>query len=255
MKYKSIFISDIHLGTRFSKAKVLLNFLKHNESDQLILVGDIIDGWAIKRKLIWPQEHSDVIQKILKKAKKGTKVTFITGNHDEFLRPFVPLLLGDSVSIANELEYVAINKKKYYITHGDFFDSITMTKKWLAILGDYGYDLLLHLNVVLNFLRKRIGIKKYWSLSKYVKDNVKSSVSFISDFEAVLSTHAKNIGYDGIICGHIHKAEIRDIEDIEYLNCGDWVESCTAIVETYEGEFKIINWLENDNSSKKNSNE
>ena len=255
MKYKSIFISDIHLGTRFSKAKVLLNFFKHNESEQLILVGDIIDGWAIKRKLIWPQEHSDVIQKILKKAKKGTKVTFITGNHDEFLRPFVPLLLGDSVSIANELEYVAINKKKYYITHGDFFDSITMTKKWLAILGDYGYDLLLHLNVVLNFLRKRIGIKKYWSLSKYVKDNVKSSVSFISDFEAVLSTHAKNKGYDGIICGHIHKAEIRDIEDIEYLNCGDWVESCTAIVETYEGEFKIINWLENDNSSKKNSNE
>ena len=255
MKYKSIFISDIHLGTRFSKAKVLLNFLKHNESDQLILVGDIIDGWAIKRKLIWPQEHSDVIQKILKKAKKGTKVTFITGNHDEFLRPFVPLLLGDSVSIANELEYVAINKKKYYITHGDFFDSITMTKKWLAILGDYGYDLLLHLNVVLNFLRKRIGIKKYWSLSKYVKDNVKSSVSFISDFEAVLSTHAKNKGYDGIICGHIHKAEIRDIEDIEYLNCGDWVESCTAIVETYEGEFKIINWLENDSTSKKNSNE
>ena len=255
MKYKSIFISDIHLGTRFSKAKVLLNFFKHNESEQLILVVDIIYGWAIKRKLIWPQEHSDVIQKILKKAKKGTKVTFITGNHDDFLRPFVPLILGDSVSIANELEYIAINKKKYYITHGDFFDSITMTKKWLAILGDYGYDLLLHLNVVLNFLRKRIGIKKYWSLSKYVKDNVKSSVSFISDFEAVLSTHAKNKGYDGIICGHIHKAEIRDIEDIEYLNCGDWVESCTAIVETYEGEFKIINWLENDNSSKKNSNE
>jgi UDP-2,3-diacylglucosamine pyrophosphatase LpxH len=244
MKYKSIFISDIHLGTRFSKAKVLLNFFKHNESDQLILVGDIIDGWAIKRKLIWPQEHSDVIQKILKKARKGTKVTFITGNHDEFLRPFVPLLLGDSVSIANELEYEAINKKKYYITHGDFFDSITMTKKWLAILGDYGYDILLHLNVVLNFLRKTIGIKKYWSLSKYVKDNVKSSVSFISDFEAVLSTHAKNKGYDGIICGHIHKAEIRNIDEIEYLNCGDWVESCTAIVETYEGEFKIINWLD-----------
>ena len=153
MKYKSIFISDIHLGTRFSKAKVLLNFFKHNESEQLILVGDIIDGWAIKRKLIWPQEHSDVIQKILKKAKKGTKVTFITGNHDEFLRPFVPLILGDSVSIANELEYIAINKKKYYITHGDFFDSITMTKKWLAILGDYGYDLLLHLNVELSLLK------------------------------------------------------------------------------------------------------
>ena len=248
MKYKSIFISDIHLGTRFSKAKILLNFLKNNECESLILVGDIIDGWSIKRKFIWPQEHSNVIQQILKKAKKGTKVTFITGNHDEFLRPFVPLLLGDSICITNELEYEALNKKKYYITHGDFFDSITMTKKWLAILGDYGYDLLLHLNVVLNFFRKRLGIKKYWSLSKYVKDNVKSSVSFISDFELVLSTHAKNKGYDGIICGHIHKAEIKDIDKIEYLNCGDWVESCTAIVETFDGEFKIIDWLDKDGS-------
>ena len=242
MKYKSIFISDIHVGTRFSKAKNLLNFLKHNECEHLFLVGDIIDGWAIKRKLIWPQEHSDVIQKILKKARKGTKVTFITGNHDEFLRPFVPLLLGNTITITNELEYDALNNKKYYITHGDFFDSITMTKKWLAILGDYGYDILLHLNVVLNFFRKNIGIKKYWSLSKYVKDNVKSSVSFINDFEKVLSNHARNKGYDGIICGHIHKAEIRVIDEIEYLNCGDWVESCSAIVETFDGKFEIINW-------------
>ena len=244
MKYKSIFISDIHLGTRFSKAKILLNFFKHNECEHLILVGDIIDGWAIKRKLIWPQEHSNVIQKILKKAKKGTRVTFITGNHDDFLRPFVPLILGNSINISNELEYVALNGKKYFITHGDFFDSITMTKKWLAVLGDYGYDLLLHLNSFLNFSRKLFGIKRYWSLSKYVKDIVKSSISFINDFEQVLSNHAKNKGFDGIICGHIHKAEIRNINEIEYLNCGDWVESCTAIVETFEGEFKIIDWLD-----------
>ncbi|MGA1933256.1 UDP-2,3-diacylglucosamine diphosphatase [Arcobacter sp. YIC-464] len=244
MKYKSIFISDIHLGTRFSKAKKLLNFLKHNESENLILVGDIIDGWAIKRKFVWPQTHSDVIQKVLKKARKGTNVHFITGNHDEFIRPFVPLVLGDSLNISNELDYQGINGKKYYITHGDFFDSITMTKKWLAILGDYGYDLLLYLNAALNFVRQKLGIKKYWSLSKYVKDSVKSSVSFINDFESVLSTHAKNKGYDGIICGHIHKAEIRDIDGIEYLNCGDWVENCTAIVETFDGEFKIIDWLD-----------
>ncbi|CAM3823466.1 UDP-2,3-diacylglucosamine diphosphatase [Arcobacter cloacae] len=244
MKYKSIFISDIHLGTRFSKAKLLLNFFKHNDCEHLILVGDIIDGWSIKRKLYWPQEHSDVIQKILKKAKKGTKVTFITGNHDEFLRPFVPLLLGNSVHISNELEYIALNGKKYYITHGDFFDSITMTKKWLAVLGDYGYDLLLHLNGILNFFRKLFGIRKYWSLSKYVKDNVKSSVSFINDFESVLANHARNKAYDGIICGHIHKAEIKLIDEIEYLNCGDWVESCTAIVETFDGRFEIIDWLE-----------
>lgn len=244
MKYKSIFISDVHLGTRFSKAKKLLNFLKHNESENLILVGDIIDGWAIKRKFVWPQTHSDVIQKVLKKARKGTNVYFITGNHDEFIRPFVPLVLGDSLNISNELDYQGINGKKYYITHGDFFDSITMTKKWLAILGDYGYDLLLYLNAALNFIRQKLGIKKYWSLSKYVKDSVKSSVSFINDFESVLSTHAKNKGYDGIICGHIHKAEIRDIDGIEYLNCGDWVENCTAIVETFDGEFKIIDWLD-----------
>tara|TARA_B100001063_G_scaffold204380_1_gene198855 strand:+ start:340 stop:1086 length:747 start_codon:yes stop_codon:yes gene_type:complete len=244
MKYKSIFISDVHLGTRFSKANKLLNFLKHNESENLILVGDIIDGWAIKRKFVWPQTHSDVIQKILKKARKGTNVHFITGNHDEFIRPFVPLVLGDSLNISNELDYQGINGKKYYITHGDFFDSITMTKKWLAILGDYGYDLLLYLNAALNFTRQKLGIKKYWSLSKYVKDSVKSSVSFINDFESVLSTHAKNKGYDGIICGHIHKAEIRDIDGIKYLNCGDWVESCTAIVETFDGEFKIIDWLD-----------
>lgn len=244
MKYRSIFISDIHLGTKFSKTKKLLSFLKHNESENLILVGDIIDGWAIKRKFIWPQTHSDVIQKILKKARKGTKVTFITGNHDEFLRPFVPLILGDSLNITNELDYYGLNGKKYYITHGDFFDSITMTKKWLAILGDYGYDLLLHLNAILNFFRQKLGIKRYWSLSKYIKDNVKTSISFINDFENVLSNHAKNKGYDGIICGHIHKAEIRYIDEIIYLNCGDWVENCTAIVETFEGEFKIINWLE-----------
>lgn len=244
MKYKSIFISDVHLGTRFSKAKLLLNFFKHNECENLILVGDIIDGWSIKRKLYWPQEHSDVIQKILKKAKKATKVTFITGNHDEFLRPFVPLLLGNSINISNELEYIALNGKKYYITHGDFFDSITMTKKWLAVLGDYGYDLLLHLNSILNFFRKLFGIRKYWSLSKYVKDNIKSSVSFINDFESVLANHARNKAYDGIICGHIHKAEIKLIDEIEYLNCGDWVESCTAIVETFDGKFEIIDWLE-----------
>lgn len=244
MKYKSIFISDIHLGTRFSKAKNLLNFFKHNEAENLFLVGDIIDGWAIKRKFVWPQTHSDVIQKILKKARKGCNVTFITGNHDEFLRPFVPLILGKSLHITNELEYKGVNGKKYFITHGDFFDSITMTKKWLAVLGDYGYDLLLYLNLVLNFTRRKLGIQKYWSLSKYVKDNVKSSVSFITDFELVLSNHAKNKGYDGIICGHIHKAEIRYIGDIEYLNCGDWVESCTAIVETFDGEFKIINWID-----------
>lgn len=243
MKYKSIFVSDIHLGTKFSKAESFLDFMKENESENLYLVGDIIDGWAMKRKFRWVQSHSDVIQKVLRKARKGTNVYFVTGNHDEFLRPFLPLILGNNLQVMNEAEYQSVDGKSYFVTHGDLFDSITLTKKWLAVLGDYGYELLLNLNHTLNFFRRVLGIRRYWSLSKYVKDNVKSSVSFITDFETVLANHAKHKGYDGVICGHIHKAEIKTIEEIEYKNSGDWVESCTALVETLEGEWKIVEWL------------
>ncbi len=244
MKYKSIFVSDIHLGTNFSKAEQFLDFLKHTECENIYLVGDIIDGWAIKRKLKWKQSHSDVIQKILQVARKGRNVYFVTGNHDEFLRPFLPLILGDNLHIANEFSYEAINGKKYFVTHGDFFDSITMTKKWLAVLGDIGYGFLLHVNTIVAYTRRRMGVKKYWSLSKYIKDNIKGSVGFITDFESVLAQHADHYGYDGVICGHIHKAEQRYIGNIEYLNCGDWVESCTAVVEQVDGTFTIVNWLE-----------
>jgi len=243
MEYRSIFISDIHLGTKFSQADVLLDFFKEHESQNLYLVGDIIDGWAIKRRLIWPQSHSDVIQKILRKARKGTNVHFITGNHDEFLRPFLPIMLGDHLEVSNEQSYVGLNGKRYYVTHGDFFDSVTMTKRWLAVAGDKGYDLLLHLNRYVNKLRRALGFRRHWSLSKYIKDNVKKSVSFITDFEHILADHARRQSYDGVICGHIHKAEIRTIDGVEYLNCGDWVESCTAVVETLEGEWKIITLL------------
>ncbi len=244
MRYRSIFISDVHLGIKFSKAKELLDFMKHNESENLYLVGDIIDGWAIKRKIKWSQAQSDVIQKLLRKSRKGTKLYYITGNHDEFLRPFLPLALGDRTQIVNETEYIDLKGKRYLVTHGDFFDAITMTKKWIAILGDYGYDILLYLNEPIQWIRKRLGYKRFWSLSKYVKDNVKSSVSFISDFENVLASYAKKNSFNGVICGHIHKAEIKEINGIDYLNCGDWVESCTALVETMEGEWKIINWIE-----------
>ena len=243
MNYKTIFVSDIHLGTRFSQAELFVDFLKENESQNLILVGDIIDGWAIKRKFQWEQAHSDVIQKILRKARKGTNVHYITGNHVEFLRGFIPLFLGDNLKISNEMDYHGVNGKRYLITHGDFFDSITMTKRWLAILGDVGYDFTLYLNHHFNRIRKLFGIQKYWSFSKYIKDNVKSSVSFITNFEDILSDHAKHQAYDGVICGHIHKAEIKDINGIEYLNCGDWVESCSAVVEHFDGRFEIIQWL------------
>lgn len=244
MKYKSIFVSDIHLGTKFSQAELFLDFMKEHESENLYLVGDIIDGWALRRRYRWLQSHSDVIQKVLRKARKGTNVYYVTGNHDEFLRAFLPIFLGDKLEIVNEAQYDAVDGKKYYVTHGDFFDSVTMTKKWLAHLGDIGYGLLLNINHIFQFIRRRFRVNRYWSLSKYVKDNIKSSVSFITDFETVLANHAKHKGFDGIICGHIHKAEIKMIEGIEYKNCGDWVESCTALVETMEGEWKIIDWLD-----------
>ncbi len=243
ISYRSIFISDIHLGTRFSQAEELLEFFKFTHCENLYLVGDIIDGWAIKRKIKWAQSHSDVIQKVLRKARKGTKVYYITGNHDDFLRSFLPLGLGEHITVMDETEYVSLKNERFYITHGDFFDSVTMTKRWLAILGDMGYDLLLNINQIMNWFRKKLHYQSHWSLSKYVKDNVKSSISFITDFEHILSEHAKRHHFDGVICGHIHKAEMREIEGIKYLNCGDWVESCTAIVETLEGEFRIIRWL------------
>jgi len=240
LKYKALFISDIHLGTSFSQAEKLLEFLRDYESDKLYLVGDIIDGWSIKRKFKWSQSNSDVIQKILRKARKGTDVIYITGNHDEFLRPFIPILMGERLTITNSHIHTAHDGKRYYVTHGDFFDSITMTKKWVTYLGDVGYDMLLHLNKYINKLRKILGIGKYWSLSKYVKDNVKKSVSFITGFEDILATHAQKEGFDGIICGHIHKAENKMIDGIHYLNCGDWVESCTAVAEREDGVWEII---------------
>ena len=170
------------------------------------------------------------MQKLLRKARKGTKLYYITGNYDDFLRSFLPLITGENLQILNDTHYISKDNKRYYITHGDFFDNITMTKKWIAHLGDKGYDILLNLNAVLNYIRKKVGIKKYWSLSKYVKDSVKKSVNFINDYENILSEYAKRKNYDGVICDHIHKAEIRNINGIEYKNCGDWVENCTALV-------------------------
>ncbi|HHB94668.1 MAG TPA: UDP-2,3-diacylglucosamine diphosphatase [Campylobacterales bacterium] len=242
-RYKSIFISDVHLGTKFSQADKLLDFIKYNESDNLYLVGDIIDGWAIKQKFRWKQSNSDVIQKILRSARKATNVYYIIGNHDDFLRSFLPLLLGDNLTIINDMDYHSIDGKKYFVTHGDIFDSMTITKKWLTIFGDMGYDFLLHFNPIINFIRRKFGIKRYWSLSAQLKDNLRKSLHFIEDYENISTQYTKHTGYDGVICGHIHKADIKTINGVEYKNTGDWVESCTALVETFDGEWKIINWL------------
>ncbi len=241
--YKSIFISDVHLGTKHSQANKLLAFIKENEAENFYLVGDIIDGWAIKQKFRWRQSHSDVIQKVLRSARKGTNVYYITGNHDEFLRSFLPLLMGDNLHIVNDLDYVALNGKKYFVTHGDIFDSMTITKKWLTIFGDIGYEFLLNLNPLINFVRKAFGIKRYWSLSAQLKENLRNSLHFIEDYENISTQYVKYSNYDGVICGHIHKADIKTIDGIEYMNTGDWVESCTALVENFDGTWEIVSVL------------
>ena len=241
-QYKPIFISDLHLGTKHAKAEELLAFIKEHECENFYLVGDIIDGWAMKQKVRWKQSHSDVIQKVLRAARKGTNVYYVTGNHDEFLRSFLPLLMGDTLNIVNDVDYTGIDGKKYFVTHGDIFDTMTMSKKWLTIFGDMGYDFLLNLNPIINFIRRRLGLKRYWSLSSQLKENLRQSLHFIEDYENISTQYVKHTGYDGVICGHIHRADIKSIEGVAYMNTGDWVESCTALVETFEGEWKIIDY-------------
>jgi len=239
-RYRAIFLSDIHLGTPGCKAEHLLDFLRHNESDELFLVGDIIDGWALRSRFYWPQSHNDVIQKVLRKARKGTRVRFIPGNHDEAARQFCGLNFGD-VGICADAEYQLLDGRRLWVVHGDIADGVIRHVKWLAYVGDALYDWVLWLNRHLNNARARLGFG-YWSLSQYLKFKVKNAVSFISDFERVLVREARRRGFDGVICGHIHHAQIRTVDGALYVNDGDWVESLTALVETFEGELRILVW-------------
>jgi UDP-2,3-diacylglucosamine pyrophosphatase LpxH len=251
--YRAIWISDIHLGTSGCKADFLLDFLRVNESDQLYLVGDIVDGWQLKRGWYWKQSHNDVVQKVLRKARKGTKVTYIVGNHDEVLREFLGLRFGE-ILIENEAVHELRDGRRLWVTHGDLFDGVIQYAKWLAYLGDTAYTMALKINDHFNYLRHKMGMS-YWSLSQYLKHRVKNAVSFITAFEEALTTEARRRGYDGVVCGHIHRPEIREIDGTLYCNDGDWVESLSALVETHEGELKLVYWphrrLENDLKAKK----
>lgn len=239
-RYRAIFISDIHLGTRGCKAAYLLDFLRHTESDTLFLVGDIIDGWALKKSFYWPQAHNDVLQKVLRKARKGTRVVYIPGNHDEVGRQFAGLDFGE-VAIRSDAEHVLKDGRRLWVVHGDFADGVMLHARWLAYVGDTMYEFVLWLNSHFNRLRVRLGLP-YWSLSQYLKHRVKNAVSFITGFEQVLLREARRHGYDGVVCGHIHKAEIRNMGGLLYCNDGDWVESLTALVETTDGELRIVRW-------------
>ena len=240
LKFRSIWVSDIHLGTAGCQAEHLLDFLKHTESEHLYLVGDIIDGWALKRNWYWRQAHNDVIQKLLRKARHGTHITYIPGNHDEGARQFLGLVFGD-IRIEDELVHTTADGRRFLVLHGDRFDGVVQCAKWLAIVGDRLYGFTLALNHTFNRLRSRMGLG-YWSLSQFLKHKVKTAVSFVSRFEDAVAAEAKTRGLDGVICGHIHKAEMRDIEGVLYCNDGDWVESLTALVELENGELRIINW-------------
>lgn len=240
--YRSIFISDIHLGTKDCKAELLCDFLKHNSANTIYLVGDIIDGWKIhQNRWRWKKSHNNVVQQILKKAKKS-RIIYIVGNHDEFLRPFLPhKLMFGKIEFVNKIEHIGVDGRRYLVIHGDMFDGISNLAPWLGYLGDKAYDILLYLNTNYNWVRHKLGFG-YWSFSKFLKHKVKGAVDFIFKYERNLVDYCQRKFYDGIICGHIHHAEIKQIEDIIYMNDGDWVESCTALVEHFDGRFEIVTW-------------
>jgi UDP-2,3-diacylglucosamine pyrophosphatase LpxH len=239
-RFRAIFISDVHLGTPGCQAERLLEFLRQTESDELYLVGDIIDGWQLRRRWFWRQSHNDVVQKVLRKARKGTHVIYVVGNHDEAMQQFEGLAFG-GIQVAREAVHLARDGRLFLVTHGDRFDAVVQNARWLAHLGDGAHRLVLHANHWFNRARARLGLP-YWSLAQFLKLRVKNAVNYIGEFERALASEARRRRYDGVICGHIHKAEVREIEGIAYANSGDWVESLTALVETEAGEFRVIDW-------------
>jgi len=239
-KYRSVFISDIHLGTKMSQAERLLEFFKTFECHNLFLVGDIIDGWAMHSNFYWPQTHNDVLQKILRKSRKGTTIFYIPGNHDEFLRSFCDSSFGNMHLVRQNI-YTAGDGKKYLVMHGDEFDAVITNMKWLSHLGSWAYDVSIYINIVITFIRNKFKLP-YWSLSAWLKYKVKKAVNFISDYEENLSNYATHNAVDGIICGHIHHPNIRQIDSITYVNCGDWVETCSAVVENEDGSMEVVYW-------------
>ena len=242
LRCRTIWISDIHLGTRGCNAELLLDFLRAHECETLYLVGDIVDGWRLRKGWYWPDAHNEVVRRILKAAHRGTRVVLIAGNHDEMLRPYAGLLFG-GVEIALETIHTTADGRRLLITHGDAFDVVVLYHRWLAFLGDQAYGLLLRLNVVLNMVRRQLKLP-YWSLSSYLKKRVKNAVAYVGEFEEAVARAARDRQVDGLVCGHIHCAEVRQIGEVTYYNDGDWVESCTALVEDPDGSIRIVDWLE-----------
>ncbi|MEM6585124.1 MAG: UDP-2,3-diacylglucosamine diphosphatase [Pseudomonadota bacterium] len=242
--YRTIWISDVHLGTKGCNADLLIDFLDHTDSETIYLVGDIIDGWRLKKKFYWPTSHNDVVWRIMKRAKRGTRVVYIPGNHDEMFRQFTGLNFG-GVEIRRAAFHDTADGRRLMVLHGDEFDAVMLSQRWLAFVGDWAYVTAMKLNVAVNAVRKAMG-KPYWSLSKAAKHKVKNAVEFIGKYEEVVAKAAGERGVDGVVCGHIHTAESRifefDGKPVEYWNDGDWVEGCNALVEHHDGRMEILNW-------------
>jgi UDP-2,3-diacylglucosamine pyrophosphatase LpxH len=241
-RYRAVFISDLHLGTPGCQAEALLAFLKSHRCDYLYLVGDIVDGWQLRQRWFWPQAHNDVVQKLLRSARKGCHVVYVPGNHDEFARQFVNHRFG-GIEVVDEAVHTTADGRQLWIIHGDYFDGVVQCAKWLAYLGDNLYEFTLKLNRHLNHLRGRLGLP-YWSLSAYLKHKVKKALNYVTDFEAAVAHEARRRGHQGVVCGHIHRAEMRDIGGVLYCNDGDWVESRTALVEHHDGRLELVHWIE-----------
>lgn len=239
-RMRAVFVSDIHLGTTGCQANALLDFLKHHPCDYLYLVGDIVDGWQLRRRWFWPQAHNDVVQKLLRRARKGTRVIFIPGNHDEFARHFISHHFG-GIEVVADAVHTTADGRKLWITHGDYFDGVVQCTKWLAYLGDNAYEFTLRMNRHLNSFRARMGLP-YWSLSAYLKHKVKKALNYVTDFEVAVAAEARARGHDGVVCGHIHRAEMRTINGTLYCNDGDWVESRSALVEDMDGRLELVYW-------------
>ncbi len=240
--FRAVFISDLHLGTPGCQANALLDFLKAYPSDALYLVGDIIDGWQLRKRWYWPQAHNDVIQKLLRRARKGCRVVFIPGNHDEFARHFIGNHFG-GIEVLDQAVHRCVDGKTLWVIHGDEFDGVVQCAKWLAYVGDSMYEFTLRINRHLNRWRTRLGLP-YWSLSAYLKSRIKRALNYVTDFEAAVAYEARKRGHKGVVCGHIHFAQIREIDGTLYCNDGDWVESCTAVVEHHDGRLEIVDWHE-----------
>lgn len=239
-RFRTLFLSDLHLGARSAQADLLLDFLKHNDADTIFLVGDIVDGWKLRKGWHWPQAHNDVVQKLLRKVRRGARVIYVPGNHDEFARDYTGLTFG-GIDVVDDAIHETADGRRMLVIHGDQFDIVVRHARWLAHLGDWAYEFAICVNTWVNRARRLFGVG-YWSLSAWAKYKVKNAVNFIGDFEATLAAEAERRGVDGVVCGHIHHAAIKTIHGALYINTGDFVESCTAVVEHDDGRFEIIHW-------------